>query len=255
MDDSAKLKQLISDGEKLASEKSTSDMPEFSVWHTNVERFLNRKYGDKSVELRRFKLRPFGQTARIVGVPNDDSIECVKDIKATILELKTYLGEESGDMDTSTGITNAFPLTNNKVFIVHGHDGEIKEAVARMLEKQGIEPIILNEQANQGKTIIEKFEKYSDTGAAIALFTNDDVGKEKDAGDVSPRARQNVVFEAGFFMGKLGRDKVIIIAEKENELPSDLEGVVYTDRDSWKIDVCRELKTMGYAIDFNKLIG
>ena len=61
------------------------------------------------------------------------------------------------------------------------------------------------------------------------------------------------MFEAGYFMGKFGRDRVIIIAEKNVELPSDLQGVVYTDKDDWKLDVCRELKAMNFAIDFNKL--
>ena len=70
-----------------------------------------------------------------------------------------------------------------------------------------------------------------------------------------PRARQNVVFEAGYFMGKLGRDRVVIIAEKGIELPSDLQGVVYTDRNNWKYDICKELIAMGYNIDLNKLMG
>lgn len=66
------------------------------------------------------------------------------------------------------------------------------------------------------------------------------------------RARQNVVFESGYFMGRLGREKVILIANPEIEIPSDLQGVVYTNDKSWQIDVLKELKEIGYAIDFNK---
>ena len=140
-----------------------------------------------------------------------------------------------------------------KVFIVHGHDNALKQEVARMVEKQGLEAIILSEQANRGKTIIEKFEENVDVGAAICLFTGDDYGKAKDATSENLRARQNVVFEAGYFMGKLGREKVILIADANIEVPSDLQGVVYTSKNMWQTDVLRELKAIGYKVDFNKL--
>ena len=116
-----------------------------------------------------------------------------------------------------------------------------------------IHPIILNEQENHGKTIIEKIECNTDVGAAIVLFTNDDIGREKSSKDEVPRARQNVVFEAGYFMGKLGRDRVIIISEKGVELPSDLHGMGVSDRDNWKLEICNELKALGFSIDKNKL--
>lgn len=141
----------------------------------------------------------------------------------------------------------------NKVFIVHGHDEELKESVARIIEKQGIKAIILSEQANKGRTIIEKFEDYSDVGGAICLFTADDYGRAKKDSSDTPRARQNVVLETGYFMGKLGRDHVAILADKVIEMPSDLSGVVYTDTVNWKIDLLKELKAMGYTVDFNKL--
>lgn len=142
---------------------------------------------------------------------------------------------------------------NNKVFVVHGHDEALKEKVARLLEKQGLEAIILSEQANKGKTIIEKFEENSDVGAAICLFTGDDIGKEKSEAVEKQRARQNVVYEAGYFMGKLGRERVIMLVDNGIELPSDLQGVVYTDSESWKTEVLQELQSIGYGIDFNKL--
>ena len=144
---------------------------------------------------------------------------------------------------------------NNKIFIVHGHNEALKQEVARLVEKQGLEAIILSEQANRGKTIIEKFEEHSDVGAAICLFTGDDYGKAKDATSENLRARQNVVFEAGFFMGKLGRENVILIADSNIEVPSDLQGVVYTSKTMWQTDVLRELKAIGYNVDFNKLFA
>lgn len=141
----------------------------------------------------------------------------------------------------------------SKVFIVHGHDGGLRDSVARLIERQDIKPIILFEQPNQGATIIEKFEKHSDVSAAICLFTADDIGRSKNEEEMKPRARQNVIFEAGFFIGKLGRENIIILADKGVEIPSDLQGVVYTDTTNWKFDVLKELKAIGYTIDYNKL--
>ncbi len=255
MNDKEKIEKLIVDGEYLISRRVTADNPELTAWHTSVARLLTRRFGDNSIELNKLKQRYFAPRYHILGEEHDDAIECVRDLKATVLELREYLEEENNDKSESVDQKALSIPVIDKIFIVHGHDGEIKEAVARLLEKQGIIPIILNEQVNQGQTIIEKFEKYANVGAAIALFTNDDVGYAKNTNDRRPRARQNVVFEAGYFMGKFGRDRVILIAEKEIEIPSDLSGVVYTDRNNWQFDVCKELHAMGYSIDMNKLLG
>lgn len=144
-------------------------------------------------------------------------------------------------------------LDMKKVFIVHGHNGELKEAVARLIERQGIETIILHEQANLGDTIIEKFERNSDVGAAVCLFTADDLGRAKADSTDRKRARQNVVFEAGYFIGKLGRKNVLLIADQGVEIPSDLQGVVYTDSGNWQLSVLKELKAIGFNIDYNKI--
>lgn len=159
--------------------------------------------------------------------------------------------EEEKDSDSQDKTTKSEHM--NKIFIVHGHDGELKQLVARIIEKQKLEAIILSEQANRGRTIIEKFEDYSDVSSAIWLFTADDFGREKEEPSDSTRARQNVVLETGYFMGKLGRDHVVILADNGIEMPSDLSGVVYTNKESWKIDLLKELRDMGYTVDFNKL--
>ena len=155
--------------------------------------------------------------------------------------------------ESSIAIKSERVVTYEKVFIVHGHDGELKEAVARIIEKQGLEAIILSEKVNQGRTIIEKFEDYSDVDGAICLFTADDIGKAKKETTDKPRARQNVVLETGYFMGKLGRSHVVILADNGIEMPSDLSGVVYANTSNWQVDLLRELEAMGYKIDFDKL--
>lgn len=99
------------------------------------------------------------------------------------------------------------PLSN-LVFIVHGHDAEARETVARFLGNIGFEPIILHEQASRGRTVIEKGEAHSDVGFAVVLLTPDDMGRSVTETDLEPRARQNVLLELGYFIAKLGRDRV-----------------------------------------------
>ncbi len=158
---------------------------------------------------------------------------------------------------TASPATQTDKANSNNVFIVHGHNIEIKVNVARTLEKLGLNPIILHEQANAGKTIIEKFEKHSDVGFAIILLTDDDFGKAKSEDNLNPRARQNVILEMGYFIGRLGRERVCPLYTKGVELPSDLYGLLYTEIDSsedWKIKMAKELKAAGYDIDVNKII-
>lgn len=147
--------------------------------------------------------------------------------------------------------------TSKKVFIVHGHDEAAKESVARLLEKLDLEPIILHEKPNQGRTIIEKFEDYSDVGFAVVLLTPDDVGAVKEeAGDLKPRARQNVIFELGFFIGKLGRQRVCALYKGDVEILSDFSGVLWTPLDeegAWRLKLGKEMKAAGLNVDLNKL--
>ncbi|MGN8186160.1 nucleotide-binding protein [Burkholderia cepacia] len=148
------------------------------------------------------------------------------------------------------------PALSRRVFVVHGHDGEAREAVARFLEKIGFEAIILHEQANQGRTIIEKIEANDDVGFAVVLLTPDDEGCVK-GGEPKARARQNVMLELGYFIGKLGRDKVCALKRGELEIPSDYLGVVWVAMDSgdgWKRTLGQELQAAGHDIDWNRVM-
>jgi hypothetical protein len=98
---------------------------------------------------------------------------------------------------------------NDNVFIVHGHSIEVQQLVARVIEKLGLNAIILQEQPNEGKTVIEKFEGNSNVGFAIILLTDDDEGKARTQIGLQKRARQNVTLELGYFIGKLGRERVL----------------------------------------------
>jgi predicted nucleotide-binding protein len=143
----------------------------------------------------------------------------------------------------------------SRIFIIHGSDEAVKEKVARILQNLGIEPIILHEQANAGRTLIEKFESHSNVDFAVALLTSDDVGAAKQNRDnLQPRARQNVIMELGYFLGKIGRQRVCALYSEGVEIPSDYKGVAYIPLSGqWKIDLGKELKQAGFPVDFNKL--
>lgn len=148
----------------------------------------------------------------------------------------------------------AVARNKRKVFIVHGHDNDAKQEVARFLEELRIEPIILHEQASAGMTIIEKIEHYSnDADFALVLYTPCDRGRGALETKVPARnrARQNVVFEHGYLMSKFGRENVCALVKGDIEIPNDTSGVVYVDLDidgSWRIEVVKELKAAGYSV-------
>lgn len=248
-----KLKEIIADIDELERLQVSSSSPEFSAWKMKTLRFLRDVYGEDSLEYKDFSKRPFSLIMFTPGTPHSDFVEaCQRQLKRIKLVFSEYLKDMENEVEEIEPNSQCNPL-NSKIFIVHGHDKGLQQEVARVIEKQGLSPIILNEQTNQGRTIIEKIEHNSDVQAAVCLFTSDDEGKSKKETEYNNRARQNVVFETGYFLGKLGRDRLVIIAETPLELPSDIQGVVYTN-DNWKFELLKELKAMGYTIDLNKLI-
>ena len=143
-----------------------------------------------------------------------------------------------------------------RIFVVHGHDGELKEATARFLERIGLSPVILHEQPNAGRTIIEKLEAFSNTGFAVVLLSPDD--PMTVAAPTTFRARQNVILELGYFIGLLGRRRVCALYRPTVELPSDLHGVLYVPFDEaggWHTKLAQELVEAGYSIDLAALLG
>ncbi len=167
-----------------------------------------------------------------------------------VRDYKNYVQSKG---NTETILKSPF---SRKIFIVHGHDDGARETVARFLERIGLEAVILHEQANQGRTIIEKVVANSDVGFAIVLLTPDDEGCVK-GGTPEPRARQNVLLELGYFIGRLGRDKVCALKRGALEIPSDFAGIVWQTMDSnggWKQALARELEAAGHSIDWNKVM-
>ena len=123
------------------------------------------------------------------------------------------------------------------------------------LERLDFRPVVPHEQPNEGRTMIEQFEDFAQVGFAVVLLTPDDIGRlQDDARHFRPCARQNVIFEVGHFIGKLGRDRAHALVQGEVERPSDYDGVLYIprdDSDGWKMRLVQELKNAGYDIDLN----
>jgi predicted nucleotide-binding protein len=162
---------------------------------------------------------------------------------------------ETGASDNSTKQRNM----SNRFFLVHGHNELSIQETARFLEKFDLDVILLREQANSGRTIIEKFVDFSDVGFSVVLLTGDDRGGSQKIpyDQQKKRARQNVILELGFFLGKLGRKRVCALYEEGVEIPSDYDGVIFVPLDkngAWHLPLAKELKAAGLSIDLNKII-
>lgn len=244
---------------QLTGKKSS---PELKAWHSDVGIALSRFYGTDSEEYARFKSIRFQPGFSYPGQPESEWDEAYQD---GLAEARLFLASRKKDWEAHIPSTVARrPVMANPkdVFVVHGHDHGMKETIARFLSKAGLNPIILHEQADEGKTIIEKFEKHADVSFAVAIFSRDDLGVARN--DIPktepiekvlrPRARQNVVLEFGYFMGALGRKNVRAIVEEGVETPSDYSGVLFIPfdaSDGWRLRLVKELKAAGLDIDAN----
>lgn len=147
--------------------------------------------------------------------------------------------------------TLAGEFNTKQVFVVHGHDDIAKLEMASFVQSLGLEPIILHLQASSGRTIIEKIEHYSNVGFGVVLYTPCDLGAKVGALTSAYRARQNVVFEHGYLIGKLGRPRVAAVVKGQVETPNDISGVVYIQLDTagaWRSELVKEMRAVGYRV-------
>jgi len=263
-DGMALITQQIQKGEKLLKSGFTHD--EYSSWELVTKNALESAFGLNS--------------------PNVDKVVSVGKYGGFPLEaepgwwlnhwqesLRSQLNLMKGLTDVLLSKINlqmqaaAQALSNNnvashrggkRIFLVHGHDEGWSQTVSRFLEKLDQEMVILREQPNQGQTVIEKFEQHSDVGFAIVLMTPDDRGGVATSSleQMHHRARQNVIFELGYFIAKLGRKRVTALYVEGVEIPSDYSGVLYLQLDArgaWRLELARELKEAGISVDMNKL--
>lgn len=263
MDEVELIQSLIDDVKDLAypNERDSTRL------RMRSKMIIRKVFGDSSgylEEIDRISFPPIPYTL-VMGLAASVDFQREQDWNSAKLEMLAVVESMQEDLKLDNISKNKFGFSkseleqSNRIFVVHGHDGEMKESIARTLEKLGLESIILREKPSKGRTIIEKFEDYSDVNFAVVLLSPDDKGcpKSEFPDGAKPRARQNVIFELGFFIGKLGRNRVAALYRgKDTEIPSDYDGVVYIPYDSssgWKLKLVKELKECGYDIDMNKL--
>jgi predicted nucleotide-binding protein len=231
---------------------------EYSPWELLTRNFLEKAFGTNS---------PNVSTVTDVGkygaFPMSASESWWEDHRAKSLatqvrKLEGLVELLETEIQLQGGITPqaSAGVSGHRIFLVHGHDEAVLHEVARFLERLKQNVIILREQANQGRTIIEKFETYADVGFAIVLLTPDDrggpIGQLVDS--QMPRARQNVILEPGYFLGRLGRNRVCALYRESVEIPSDYSGVLYVKLDDdggWRLALAKELKAAELPVDMN----
>lgn len=251
------LNQQIERAEQLlASRPLASDA--VNSWNLLTRNFLTKAFGNLSpnvsavVDIGKYGSFPMNAGAEWWEDHNAKSLRSkASRLRGLVELLETEIGLSGGVSEPATQ-----PKMSRRVFLVHGHHDGLLHEVARYLEKLNLAPVILREQPNGGRTIIEKFVDYADVGYAVVLLTPDDHGGVVTAAyeEQRPRARQNVILELGYFLGKLSRSRVTALHMGDVEIPSDYSGVAFVavdDRGAWRIELARELKASGLEIDMN----
>lgn len=195
------------------------------------------------------------------------------------------LAEAAPDADlgptTSSNVEVAQPMTNaagsspptpaadhprtartRQVFLVHGRDEKLKDAVAALLERAGSHPVtILNERPSDRRMLVKHpQERSADSRHAVILLTADDLaGPRLDSGrepHFSLRARQGVVFELGVLVAALTPSCLCVLYEDGVELPCDIDGITYVLLDlagTWRSKLLLHLRGAGFDYDLNML--
>jgi len=241
----------------------------FDEWSNNTEVVLRTVFGENGRTYLKFKKVRFSPGV-ITSSTNFEAYRR-KGVLETIALLKSAqreveLMEEfqqnqiAEEVEKTIEVTDKGAGKDQRIFIVHGHDDAKKHQLARFLSNlTGHEPVILHEQPNKGSVLIQKLEANAQkTGFAVVLLTADDEGKAKRDSDYRPRARQNVVFELGFFIAALGRENVAVLMEDGVEEPGDVTGLVYTPLDpagAWKTSIATEIEESGIPVKWTALRG
>jgi len=257
-----KLKAQIEQLKQLDQRGYSS--PEFKKWRRDTELAIEHIFGKETRHIIDFRGVNYSPRSYSMDDPESYFVRAFQAgladgnalLESMIGEIDEYWGsEESAQQD----IKQQSFAPSSKVFLVHGRNEKFCEGVARFLEKIDLQPIILHEQPNKGRTIIEKFIDYADVGFAVVLLTADDRGGliSDPCDKYSSRARQNVLLELGFFLGRLGRERVCALYEEGVEIPSDYKGVLFISLDiagAWRLLLAKEMRAAGLPIDMNRIV-
>ena len=235
------------DGIRQVRQEGPGNTLAFETWRNDCVATIQYAFPAGIVRLTEFKdIRYFP------GFYGGDAVSAFNEGLAKAQARLTSMRTEVVDLwaDDDHKPVSAVPdLSSRRVFVVHGHADRPKQQVADFLRSCGLDPIILHEQPNEGRTIIEKFETYASVPFAVVLLTPDDRGSQASETELKSRARQNVIFELGFFVGRLGRERVAaLVVGDDLEIPSDYHGVVFITMSSdrtWTVALAKELAASG----------
>ena len=264
-----RLKRRLADIDKF-DPRSVTDQhshPELDALRVSIDEALVRTFGGNTLDYKRYKSAanfdcgPYNYARRLQPDEFQPTIAKSKAsslalIGQAIRSLEEQLAESSAVAPSN--YASLRPVPTRKVFVVHGRDNETKNEVARFLSKIGLEEIILHERPNGGRHLLTKFQEESEGASfAVILMTPDDEGAIVGQ-PAQKRARQNVVFELGFFVGKLGVGRVAALMKGDIEKPSDFDGVGYILLDAagaWKSSLARELHHANVPFDPQKVFA
>lgn len=260
-----KLEKLVAEGEKFdyfnfhvnlygGSGYPVAYTPEYISWKTRMQTLLESRFGKNSPVLQNYIK---GAKIAVLGYGSEEFSKAHSYFMGALksaIDLIDFDSSEPEEQEIKKNIKRT-----NKIFVVHGHDEKLKHEVELFLKEIGLESIILHRQPDKGQTIIEKFENNSDVGYAMILLTPDDMGypsteesKSETEREKHFRARQNVIFEFGYFIGKLGRSRVCCLYKENVELPTDVSGIIYkkvkNEVDDVAFSIIKDLKAVGYSL-------
>jgi predicted nucleotide-binding protein len=239
---------------------------DYNKWDSFNEELLKRLFTNEELA-DEYSFWGYGSSSAYEASLGEKIAEIYKDVNKKIHRLDSII-ERLELIPLSVETQRALPaqheaaspqLRTKRVFVVHGRDEVAKTSLEVFLHEIGLEPVVLHRQADEGLTIIEKFEKHSDVGYAFILLTPDEIAylaSEEGTPDGERhkefRARQNVIFEFGYFVGKLGRSRVCCLYTGNVSLPSDISGMIYKryERSVEEVaySVIKDLKASGYSI-------
>jgi len=212
-----------------------------------------------TADLRDIRFREMLERVEFMGATRvGDVVAALRELE--LADLVVFILDLEGVREVSVVATPRQLRALRSIFVVHGHDRQLLAEVDALIQRVGLIPIVLQVLASSGRTLIEKIEENSEVPFAVCLLTPDDVGAPVDTpSQLRPRARQNVILELGYFIGRLGRQHVHVLHKGDIELPSDYHGVLYTAIDApnkdWRIELCKELRAAGIPAAIDNLFG
>lgn len=255
------LNRAIESGRALLTAGVEKD--DYRQWETTTRGFLSKAFGalspnvNRVMDIGKYGSFPIGPAPEWHANHRRESLTSQIRVLQGLIEVLQVDAENDSTEDHLSA--PQLPPAGRRVFVVHGHDLGALELCSSFLSKLGLEPVVLHKQPNAGRTIIEKFVDFSDVAFAVVLLTPDDRGgaAAEPVDGYSLRARQNVVLELGYFLGKLGRSRVCALYVAGVEIPSDYSGVLFVpfdDSGTWRLALGRELKGAGFIIDMNQAV-